>query len=193
MKCVPKIIILIVITSMILLITWPVAAQLNYDLTYTDSEGDVQMFDYENMELITDPGHQDIDILEVKSSKATLKQNLILELTVAGKIIDSETVNYGFTILDDDEESYMVMYYNGSCSGMSLTGMDFEEDILVALGAGTDTLTVTVPLKNIGLTGNYDFYSSSTEVEIIDEEYYPYMDSCPDQLSPWDYDDGYDD
>jgi hypothetical protein len=44
------------------------------------------MFDFENEEMITVIGHEDIDILQIESSKPTIKQNLILEMTVAGEI-----------------------------------------------------------------------------------------------------------
>jgi hypothetical protein len=183
------------IVSIILILStlFPLAGGIDYDIIHEDSESEVQMFDFENEEMITVIGHEDIDILQIESSKPTIKQNLILEMTVAGEILKTENVSYQFLITDNEEAVYMVMYSNGNCSGVNIRNMDYEPDILIATGAGTDTLTVTVPITNIGMLETYDLIGMTSEGEEMDDEYLSYTDQVPDQDFPWGDGDGLDD
>ncbi|WP_455393075.1 thrombospondin type 3 repeat-containing protein [[Eubacterium] cellulosolvens] len=186
MKKLSKLLIMLIVMSSLIVMSWSLAAGVDYDISYNDSDGDVKIYDYEHEETITVSGHEDIDILEIKSSKLTLKQNLVLEMIVAGEIIKSEATSYQFMLMDSGEMVYMLMYSNGTCTGMNIQNMEPEQDMLVATGDGTDTLTVTVPLKNLGIIEDYDFIGYAMESEFSEDEYLMYSDDVPDQPDPWD-------
>jgi hypothetical protein len=167
----------------------PVTAQADYDVIHNDPEGDV--YEYSEDALVAVIGHENIDILTVRSYKANLKQEIILELTVSGLIIVSSEYNYMFSIMDRDEEVYIIMYMNGSCMGISSQNFDSEPDELEATGDLTDTLKVILPLKNLGIVTEFDCYGMASEYTSSEDEFIMYMDSAPDQNMPWGNGDGY--
>ena len=185
MKYLSKALVIIIMMWSLLLSTWSAAGE-DYDITYSDPEDDVKIYNFDTEEVTPVSGYGDIDILEIKSSKFVLQQNLILEMRVLGEIVDSETISYEFMLLDEGNSFYNVYYNNGTCMGINYNDMKSEGDILVATGQGTDTLTVTVPIKNLGAVVDYDFMGVGMETELDDEEFIVYTDEVPDQGAPWD-------
>jgi hypothetical protein len=188
MKVKTKFIGVFVILSLMLISMPPALGQTDYNLGYVDPEDDVTVdiegspsFDY-NIE--------NFDIVLVESYKLPLKQDIIMELTVLGEIKDAETIWYGFTILDDEEMVYDVMYYNGNCAGYHHITNDGTDDTLEASIENTDTLVVTVPIKNLGYISNYDFYGQVFALFSDETNYVHFEDYAPDQ--DWDWN-GYDD
>jgi hypothetical protein len=134
-------------------------------------------------------GHENIDILTATSSKQPIALNILLEMTVAGEIQKSEQASYNFMIMDAQEMVYMVTYQNGTCMGMSMSDSSSEEytepDILVATGAGTDTLRVTLPIDKLGGITEFIFSGAAMESEFGDDYFYMYVDQVPDDAFPF--------
>ena len=185
MKCQPKLLVFLIMMWSLILASWPLVAGVDYEITYDDPEGDIQVFDSGSGETKPVSGYEDIDILQIKSSRAALKQNLVLEMLVSGEIISSENVVYEFLLMDGDVSFYNIWYTNDSCFGFNTNSMSSEPDILVATGEGTDTLTVTVPTKNLGIVTDYDFIGTAMQSETVEEEFIIYSDQAPDQGDPW--------
>jgi len=167
----------------------PVSAQSNYDISYSDPSGDVQVMD-DDGEWLEVPGHMDIDITRISSSKPTLKQNIELELTVLGTIQNTEEIGYMFYIMDGEEVIYMITYRNGNCTGLNYVGESYEEDILVASGAGTNTLQVLLPVKNLGYVSDFDVFGTTMEMVDEGDSFEMLMDFAPDESLPWGGDGG---
>ncbi|UCH89642.1 MAG: hypothetical protein JSV49_03055 [Thermoplasmata archaeon] len=159
-------------------------AEINYDVIHEDPKDDIKAIDENgNSEIVS--GHEEIDIVKISSSKTMVKQNIILAMTVAGTIISSNYFSYGFSIMDGENEIYMVWYLNGTCSGINMKDYNSEPDKLVATWADTDTLEVTVPIKNIGPVTNFDLVGSGMENSEDPERFEIYMDQAPDEEYPW--------
>jgi len=190
MKYFKKYLMTLILLNLMILTISPVVGEVNYDVTHEDSEGDVQTMD-DNGNFANVPGHEDIDILSITSSKVKIKQNLILEMTVVGIIQVSEEISYGFYILDEGEMIYSINYHNGTCTGYNIGSYSSEPDILVATGAGSDTLIVTVPLNKLGYITHFEFTGTSNYFRFDNDTFEMYIDQVPDENYPWD--DGFDD
>jgi hypothetical protein len=164
----------------------PNVSSVSYDITHDDPEDDVITINEDGEpEVVT--GHDDIDILSIKSSKMTVKQNIVLEMTVAGTIVNSDNHTYTFDILDGEDSVYMVYYQNGVAIGMDFTDFssELDETVLIATGTGTDTLKVTIPLNELGSITNFEISGSGMEMNIDEDIFEMYFDSCPDDDSMW--------
>jgi hypothetical protein len=161
-------------------------AEINYDVTHDDKKGDVRTIGNDGLLAIVQ-GHDDIDILKIKSSKLNIKQNIVLEMTVAGIIVKSENFTYSFYINDQDMMVYTVFYQNGMCFGSNTDDYSSgqEDDVLIASGAGTDTLMVTIPIDNLGAISSYDFSGNSMEMESLEDTFNIFMDEVPESPFPW--------
>lgn len=150
----------------------------DYELTYSDLEGDVKDIDGKTHE----QGYEYLDITQISSSQNILGTQLILEMTVDGVITDSPDITYTFSLMDDDAIVYMIIYTDGDCTGMDME--NFESDVLQASGSKTSTLEVRVPMSYIGEIPNFDFYGEATHYA-EDEMYW---DEVPDSGPDWDDD-----
>ena len=183
----PKWSFLITIIILFISTSIPVFGQGNYDKKYIDPSNDVREYGEDQPNNITD--REDIDILQCESNKALIKQEIIFKIKVAGKIKVDENFFYGLYILDGESEVYVAVYQNGTCIGINLESTDIT-DILLATGANTNTLQITIPIKNFGILSEFDFYAYASEYEQSDEFIYEYLDYAPDQeLEPVDGDD----
>ncbi|MCK5561926.1 MAG: hypothetical protein KAJ51_15110, partial [Thermoplasmata archaeon] len=185
--------IMIMMINFFMLSLMSVTAQSDYDVSYSDPTDDVQLFTDEG-EMMEVSGHADIDISVIKSSKPSIKQSIELELTVVGTIQNSEEISYMFSIMNAEESIYMVTYQNGNCTGFSVQDEFYTPDILVATGAGTNTLKVLIPVKNLGYVSEYDLAATTMELEEDPEAFNSYIDNAPDESLTWgDGSDGWDD
>jgi len=170
----------------------PGACGVNYEVVLDDPAGDVMTFD-DSGKMTAVSGHENIDILKISSAEMALKQNLMIEMTVAGVITDSDNHSYSFNIMDGEDIVYMIFYTNGLCSGMSMTDYETEQgqDVLITTGAGTDTLKVTMPVKNLKSISDFDLTGSTSEFAGEADDFLMLLDLAPDDSFQWD--DGYDD
>ncbi len=169
---------------LIFMILLPVNAQVNYDIKYFDTSDDVR--EYGENKPTNVSGYKNIDILEVESKKALIKQDLTFKLRVAGKIMVADEYIYGLYILDGETEIYAAVYQNGTCLGIDLQDTNLPEDILLATGGNTDTLQITIPIKNFGVVSSFDFYAYASKFEERNEFFYEYLDYAPNRDDSWD-------
>ena len=177
------IIILIIIINFVIFSSYPVIAEDNNDIIYFDQKGDIEFSTKYDTIMVT--GHKNIDILKIKSHIDENNQNIILEMKVAGIIVDSEQISYNFYLMvepDEDYPIYNVEYNNSECTGYNPYWESEEPDIktLETSGQNTDTLKITIPLENVDYNTNFDLECEAIEKEesLITSDYY--RDSCPD-------------
>jgi hypothetical protein len=183
MKAYSKFIIYAVIIILALVYITPVQAQSDFDVLYIDPNDDVKEFSGVGSANSTD--HDDIDIVYTESKKAMIKQDIVFKIQVAGIIQVDEDFAYGLYILDGDSEVYVAVFTNGTCIGINFESSELVEDILLTTGENTDTLQITIPIKNIGIIDQYDFYAFSSEYHVTEEDFFEYLDYAPDQEDDW--------
>lgn len=167
-----KIIFIIILTVIFLLIfhSFHVIAEINYDITYKDPQGDVKYINGDNNQKVT--GHEDIDIIEIKSYKKS--ENLTIEMKVVGRIKNSPNIIYSFEIAwlwnNDLEGSLGYIYYlNGNCScAMVRVAFECETKII-----DNNILNIIVPPEFVN---NYDISASKFQLiragSVENESYY---------------------
>ncbi len=127
---------LVVLTALALLLTVPGTANAIEDQVITDPEGDVE--------------NPDIDIIRVELSESG--GAVTVSLTVAGIIRDEEGFKYHIFLRSDEDLDFanIAIYYENGEYDLVYNGPTKHEFI----AGGTDTLTITIPLEDIG---NPDF------------------------------------
>jgi len=125
-------------------------------------------------------GHETIDILEMSSyepDNVLDMGKITLEMTVSGTIVDKEEVVYMF-LLECDQELYLSAYSNGKASLLKLENNNVFP--VEASGAGTETLSMNLPLRRIGdPQESFKWYAAA--METIGGEH-AYVDIGPDKL-----------
>ncbi|UCH90008.1 MAG: hypothetical protein JSV49_05030 [Thermoplasmata archaeon] len=184
-----KLIIIILVIIVLFSMQLSIKAEPNYNLNYDDTSGDVKTLSDDEPEIV--PGHENIDLVKLQSYKTTVQQNIILELTVSGKIVDSESNNYNIMVFDGETESYMITYSNGTCTGFSMNSPDFEGDELEASIENGATLQITLPIRSLGYISEFNIMATTFEYQITEDTFEIYFDEIPDGSTPWDgYPDG---
>lgn len=152
------------------------SAEVSYDITYDDPEGDVELYG-----TTTRAGYNipDIDITQISSTLDTgiggIKENIILTLTVYGAIAATNDTGYVMQIMADDDQ-YMIGYSSGVAVDLA------TQRPVLATGGGTDTLTLTIPLKDITVPTSVYNISAFVARTLPDGER-TYMDFCPDDTA----------
>ena len=152
------------------------SAEVSYDITYDDPQGDVQLYGTTARAGYNIP---DIDIAQLSSTLDTgiggIKENIILKLTVYGVIATTNDTGYVLQITADDNQ-YMIGYSSGVAVDLT------TQKPVLATGGGTDTLTLTVPLKDITApVGTYNV--SAFVARTLPDGNRTYMDFCPDDTA----------
>lgn len=152
-----------------LLIAQPAAADVNYEIEFTDKVGDVSLVETRGSELL------DVDIIGMTSSfeDAILDINdkIILTLTVKGDINQGNDTGYVFLMKCDDTD-YMFMYSSGVCVEF------YSQQVFLATVNNEDTLRLEVPLNKIQEPLDDYNISGYTALLVSDDSFY--ADFCPD-------------
>jgi len=129
-------------------------------------------------------GQGDIDILEIKTYKSDDNCYLFVELKVAGKIKNSQDVEYEielknelviYSIEDEGCYSYNLYYYDGFCSGNIEN--DDRTDFLETSIKNSDTLIIKVPLERLAEFLEFGLWCHASKK--YDGDHY-YSDTCPE-------------
>lgn len=162
--------ILLSLMAVAILLVSTVSAEVNYDLAVTDPTGTV--FKPKGGGTETVGGHDDIDITKLRSYKSG--DEIILELTVVGNIMDNDSYDYDIRIdtNGDEEEDYTIEYENESAE---LYDEDTENWTEVNFTVNGGTLKINVPIDKLGEPTDFDIMSQTSE----------YTDNGYFDLSDW--------
>ncbi len=117
----------------------PVQAAPDFDQTISDHRDDVVDSEGHHNRTVST---QDIDLVAVTSSEEALGQRIELTLVVAGVIVGDDWHQYAWLVVSDSTLIALFLFNN--------TIISSEDTIYVAQGVGTPTLSVTVPLRDLG-------------------------------------------
>ena len=111
----------------------PIDSNINFDILYEDPIGDVETQNGSNV-----LGHDNIDIIQIKSYTSKDKRNLIIEIIVVGKIKNSPNIEYNIELFGnfdyegntEDELFYSICYKNSYFEGDSQLNANIIDNIL---------------------------------------------------------------